>query len=89
MFVYLAIGALLAAFTVKPATIKEALPPLYVVYKGESKAKDFSPILESTFNKAMVVGLVTIYCLFWPLILIQKVVSAFNGKDDDDKMTPA
>ena len=79
VLVYLAIGVLLAMFTVKSEAIKLALPDLYAVYEDETVAKGHERMERSTFDKAMIAGLLAIYAVFWPFILFKIVYKLFFG----------
>lgn len=85
MFVltYIALGFVLAALTLNTKAIKLALPVLYVRYLNETQVTGQDPVNPGTFNKAMVTGLLIIYGVAWPVLLVRILYKMFKGKDDD------
>lgn len=81
LLTYIALGFVLAALTLNTKAIKLALPVLYVRYLNETQVEGHDPVKPSTFNKAMVTGLLVIYGVAWPVLLIRILYKLLKGKD--------
>lgn len=81
---YFAIGLLFAVLMTNMKKVKAAMPDLYKTYCKETADGGYEQMKESTFTKAMVIGLMVIYGTLWPILLIRVIYKLIKGGDDNN-----